>query len=236
MKKRIGFTLAEVLITLGVIGVVSAITMPILIQNHQKHEMVERLKTAYSIIYQAIKMSEIDNDVVQNWELTDSIAEDEDIKAYAEKYIKPYLKNVKECNGSFDRCFSDNYYYLNRQNIGSTRTGYNLILNNGIAVRIHPSKEFNITSFTVDLNGKQKPNTYGKDVFIFVLKHGEYDNWGLGIDQKIGTLTFQGQGNTATTLKNAGNIGCNKNASNAGVLCGAWIMQNNWQIPDDYPW
>ena len=37
MKK--GFTLAEVLITLGIIGVVAAMTMPTLIQNHQKRSL-----------------------------------------------------------------------------------------------------------------------------------------------------------------------------------------------------
>ena len=47
MKKA--FTLAEVLITLGVIGVVSAITMPTLIQNQQEKVLINQLKVANSM-------------------------------------------------------------------------------------------------------------------------------------------------------------------------------------------
>ena len=50
--KKFGFTLAEVLITLGVIGVVAAITLPILTKNYQKHVWVNQLKANYSIINQ----------------------------------------------------------------------------------------------------------------------------------------------------------------------------------------
>lgn len=45
MKIR-AFTLAEVLITLGVIGVVAAMTLPTLIQNYQEQEYVNKLKKA----------------------------------------------------------------------------------------------------------------------------------------------------------------------------------------------
>ena len=47
------FTLAEILITLGVIGIVAAITMPTLIQNHKKKVAVTQLKATYSILSQA---------------------------------------------------------------------------------------------------------------------------------------------------------------------------------------
>lgn len=47
MKKA--FTLAEVLITLGIIGVVASMTMPSLISKYQERVFVERLKQTYSI-------------------------------------------------------------------------------------------------------------------------------------------------------------------------------------------
>ena len=47
MNKK-GFTLAEVLITFGIIGVVAAITMPMLITHYQKQATVNQLKKAYS--------------------------------------------------------------------------------------------------------------------------------------------------------------------------------------------
>jgi prepilin-type N-terminal cleavage/methylation domain-containing protein len=54
-NKKAAFTLAEVLITLGIIGVVAAITLPTLIQNHQKKTNVEGLKTGISILSQGFR-------------------------------------------------------------------------------------------------------------------------------------------------------------------------------------
>ncbi len=48
-KNRFGFTLAEVLITLGIIGVVAAMTIPVMISSYNKHITETRLKN--SILY-----------------------------------------------------------------------------------------------------------------------------------------------------------------------------------------
>lgn len=69
--KYLAFTLAEVLITLGIIGVVAAMTIPTLISKTQKKEAVTRLKGAYSQIAQAIRMSEADNGDISNWDFSD---------------------------------------------------------------------------------------------------------------------------------------------------------------------
>lgn len=80
-----GFTLAEVLVTLGIIGVVAALTIPAVITNYQKQETLSRLKKAYSIVQQAIKLSEVENESVANW--------DNNLNGHAffEKYIKKAL-------------------------------------------------------------------------------------------------------------------------------------------------
>ena len=57
-KTKAAFTLAEVLITLGIIGVVAALTLPNLIANYQNKVLAARAKKAYSSISQAIKMAE----------------------------------------------------------------------------------------------------------------------------------------------------------------------------------
>ena len=44
VKMQIAFTLSEVLITLGIIGIVAAMTLPALIGNYQKHVTVNKLK------------------------------------------------------------------------------------------------------------------------------------------------------------------------------------------------
>lgn len=60
IKHKIGFTLAEVLITLGIIGVVAALTIPTLMANHRKNVVETRLAKFYSTMNQAIHMAEAD--------------------------------------------------------------------------------------------------------------------------------------------------------------------------------
>lgn len=55
MYKKSAFTLAEVLITLGIIGVVAAMTIPTLLAKYQEKQTVTKLKQTYSILSQAIR-------------------------------------------------------------------------------------------------------------------------------------------------------------------------------------
>ena len=61
-RKRCAFTLAEVLITLGVIGVVAAMTLPSLIADYKEKELVTRAKRSYSVIMNAINAYNADNE------------------------------------------------------------------------------------------------------------------------------------------------------------------------------
>jgi prepilin-type N-terminal cleavage/methylation domain-containing protein len=62
-----GFTLAEVLITLGIIGVVAALTMPALISNHRKNVTLTKLKKVYSVMNQAYGLAVVENGDFENW-------------------------------------------------------------------------------------------------------------------------------------------------------------------------
>ncbi len=92
MKKA--FTLAEILVTIGIIGVVAALTMPSLIQNYKKKEYSTRLKRFYSTMSQAIKLSEIDNDNITNWDYSLNVDKEltEPTEKFLKKYILPYIK------------------------------------------------------------------------------------------------------------------------------------------------
>ena len=60
-KNKLAFTLAEVLITLGIIGIVAALTLPVLIQVNKNKEVETKLKKIYSVLY-VISMIYIRND------------------------------------------------------------------------------------------------------------------------------------------------------------------------------
>ena len=66
-KKKAAFTLAEVLITLGIIGIVAAMTLPTLIANYQKKVVETRLISFYSKINQAYRMSYAENGDTADW-------------------------------------------------------------------------------------------------------------------------------------------------------------------------
>ena len=86
-----GFTLADVLVTLGIIGVVSAMTVPSLMQNHQRKTYVTQLHKVYNEFSQAAVQYQTDNNAVNLKEagLID--------KASADKFIEKYFKIVQKC-------------------------------------------------------------------------------------------------------------------------------------------
>ena len=67
------FTLAEVLITLGIIGIVAAMTIPSLVQDYREKAQVTRVKKFYSVFSQAYTMALQDNGPFDTWGLSDSV-------------------------------------------------------------------------------------------------------------------------------------------------------------------
>ena len=181
MKK--GFTLAEILITLVIIGVIGALTVPALIQNTQKQEYVSALKKAYSTLSQAAQMIITEEGSPQcstgGWACSSE-------SIY--NMFRKYLNNVKECGssgGCFEQLQNSGYKWL--KGGGSTNT-WNLSVNDyrtlitadGSQILFtHKSDDCSLIDtgsngmcarITVDINGAKGPNIIGRDVFYFVLK------------------------------------------------------------------
>ena len=76
------------LITLGIIGVVAALTIPILIQNYKKREVETSLKKIYTTVNQAIKKAELDYGDYHTWESGPNGT------GAIEKYFIPYLNVI----------------------------------------------------------------------------------------------------------------------------------------------
>lgn len=56
-KEKLAFTLAETLITLGIIGIVATLTLPTLITNYKRKQLQTQFNSTYAIINQALKLT-----------------------------------------------------------------------------------------------------------------------------------------------------------------------------------
>jgi len=165
-SRKIAFTLAEVLITLGIIGVVAAMTMPTLINNYQKKAAVTAAKKAYSTLGQAY--TQLINDNGEGLSVC-TINNSECLG----KLFAPYLKALNG-NGKLytpytekaEGCWEDN-------DIGmSTETHYCFSAVDGISYDF--DMEFQETNMRqaiiyVDINGLKRPNKFGRDRFVFTI-------------------------------------------------------------------
>ncbi len=214
------FTLAEVLITLAIIGVVAALTIPTVVIKYQKQETVTKLKKFYNQMMQAINISQTENAYISTWDFgtgTDASATQD----FLDQYLYPHLKIAKNC-GTSKGCFTPAAYLLNGQS--STLDGLNFIktvFGDGSAVSVYKSTQDSLI-FYFDTNGLKKPNTRGKDIFEFKLSK----------TPSRGMYFYPtGFENTRIQLINSG---CNK--MHEGFHCAALIMKDGWEIKEDYPW
>lgn len=219
MKK--GFTLAEVLITLGIIGVVAALTMPTLIKKYQQMVLVNRLKAAYSTINNALEFAKADYGTdINSWDI---VCETErDCSDYfAEKYLIPYIKIVKD----------DGYDTLQCKKTRSTTyelTGRILELSNGTMLLARTTVENGLNRhFIYIFTGKEK--LLGKDLFAVVLG----GSTGTLNMNKNKFLPYGYVTPVTDTMIERLSANCNETTRN---YCFAKIVYNNWKIPDDYPW
>ena len=228
MKKA--FTLSEVLITLGIIGVVAALTMPSLITNHQKKQTVVQLRKVYSELQNVIKLSEIDNDPMSEWDFPqkNTYEDPEGIKQFIEKYYLPYFKSAKLVK----RSQTNGYSPIPAIN---TNFSYYIILNNGVILAFYPCIKNDYIWLFVDLNGMKGPNRAGRDVFVF----DAYKFDRIGADRyKLRFWSKRFNENDVQDLINHSEYGCRKGNTNQlkNFYCGRLIELNNWEIPANYPW
>ena len=182
--KRKAFTLAEVLITLGIIGIVAAMTLPTLItQNHNK-ALETALKKNYTVLLQALEMYQAKNG--------EPLRADEIIKsgAYSSGFknkLKPYLNVMYDCGTDGRKypkvCIPYDYNPDNEANFSNYKTysgerlrslglfdDGQIVLQDGTIMLFENPNGGILKLITVDINGRNKnPNRWGEDLFTFQL-------------------------------------------------------------------
>ncbi len=230
LRKR-AFTLAEVLITLGIIGVVAALTIPTLVQSYKKSVVETRLAKFYSMMNQAIRLSEVENGEFKTWDKlgADCKLDEEtgkciegtiDALNWYNKYLKDYLRVVKvdtlrDSGGSVKPVL----YFSDGTVLTFTKYGAEFFMNASDYEYCNEFDEEHTQPNFVDCRARK--------FFTFMFYQDDlhsaldvYNDLNHSEEQKI-----------ANCNKTGGPNGIGK-----GAYCTYLIKKNGWKIPKDYPW
>lgn len=204
------FTLAEVLVTLGIIGIVAAMTMPALIANHQKKATAVKLARFYTIMSQAVLRWQSDDGIIP-----DDFSFEETSGTYIEKWyrdtIGKYIQTVslKSTNSTFSAAFNDG-------------SGFDAYIS-GQILHIFYCTEYKYCRQT------KEGNFDGRTGFLFGIYKGKFI-----------TSNPENQTQTREKLLDLCKYGNSDNAevSSKGRrhACTRLIQIDGWEIKKDYPW
>jgi len=162
---KAAFTLAEVLITLGIIGVVAALTLPTLVQNYEEKVTVTKMKKMYNVLSNAytLYLSE-DNPKI-------NVQYNEEGAITIANIFLPYLKIARDCGTGDGTSCIYNGFYTNKNNSTAANYSndskyYKLVLSDGATIWFRAASP-NIGIIQYDVNGKNPPNKWGYDLFEF---------------------------------------------------------------------
>ncbi|MBR1754183.1 type II secretion system protein, partial [bacterium] len=235
-----GFTLAEVLITLGIIGVVATLTIPTLIQNNTKKVTATKVHKVFSNLNNAIKLSESINGPMKDWSMAsytnENLGNEESILNDTEKiletYIVPYFKLTKCGTGNF----VNNSELLKKCGPPVSSVGATYSLPDGTAISFVAKNGKFYALLTINFHDNINDYVSGRDWFYFTGKDGKIlpYGWSDGISREaLLTNGVEYDGET---------IACNVNPSGSlfGDLnrygCTALLMLDSWEFKNDYPW
>ena len=219
-NRKVAFTLAEVLITLGIIGVVAAMTLPALIQNYKKQVVETRMKKFYSNINQAIQFSENDNGDKKYWTPAN-------VDEFWDKYLKNYLKYTKVRDIEFVRprkiiYFADgsgtiiDIYYTqdSNGNILSKTTGGHFIF----------CPEIKYCNWYAEYGDA---DIMGSKVFSFGFwPNTEGNLWKYHYNKGVEPYKYNWNGDINDLVRRC---------KNETQYCTSVIQFNDWKVPDNYP-
>lgn len=242
LVKKLAFTLAELLISLSIVGIIAELTIPMLISSVQKTTYETSAKVTFAKVnYVLVKMAS-DMGCVGDLKCTGLFTGDTNSSNLGSA-IDDYFKVVKNCgNATTGSCFTTVAPNFDRTgtatNYGADGTAYKFITTDGINYYIFNNNN-NCTNFStnksghltqrcgfilVDTNGSKLPNAMGRDVFKFWISNGKGPMLypAGGIDDNNG-------GADSWWNATSGTRGCGNN-TNAGDVCAGRLFENGWKM------
>ena len=170
MKRFFAFTLAETLIVMGIIGIVSALTLPNLNASTGEKEKVAKVKKIYQNLTDAFDRAQAVYGPFDEWFTSNTFGEAEHTRCF--ERITEFMKVSKTCNNNDAKnCSSTgNIKGLNEMGAGYGINDYypTAILADGTTISIMEG----LIGILVDIDGKNKGNfKMGVDVFDFKISN-----------------------------------------------------------------
>lgn len=246
-KLKFGFTLAEILITLGIIGIIAAITIPVIVNNYTKVQYVSGLKKAYTSIQTALKQYIVDQGV-DNLSQT-NLFNTSDPQYFVNVFIKKYFNVVEGsvCLPGDGSCVIEGTYLNNSTSSVNYEFGngeksnssyYVFCTIDGICFGITLNAKTNCNphstgimkgdcgSLYLDVNGAKPPNKLGRDYFWMI----KIDPWGNLFPVYSEPYSIYVSGNSDSIWQNDTGLcgGSNPSANTTGHSCTARIIDKGW--------
>lgn len=226
LKNKKAFTLAEVLITLGVIGVVSAMTIPTIFSNYRKRQLETRIKADFSIIQQTLRFAEDDG---ISFDMAIHDGSTASMKEWFDSFMAPHLKVEQIC---YDRPGCWHKMGIVKSLTGKAPKYEN---NNGIGGNIITFKIANGTFFNIDGNTAEDMASFGLDTtsdgltFYFDANGSSKPNR-VGIDIYI--MVWSSQGLVPAGYNRTPQEVRNNCLHGDGYFCLQHVISNGWEIAD----
>ncbi len=196
-KKMSAFTLTEVLITVAIIGIVAALTVPNVVKSYQKQFFETSVKKVYVDLQQNLTILQAENyrkkglskSILNRGKVKEGDENNKTVEDTAGKFLKQYYKINKDCGLEGSACFTEEYYNIKGDNKArfTCSEGYSITLPSGVAMCLVPSRIETKTeekctgmvciqervdqefpaTVTIDINGSDEPNVGGRDMFTF---------------------------------------------------------------------
>lgn len=209
MKK--GFTLSELLIALAIVGIIATLTVPVLIGNVHDRIYANQVKNMVATLEELAQDELISN---KTRDLSNT-----DFGDVAKLLSDDHFSIAKSCSPSnLSDCWGSGSYKNIAKTTISIPSANTVILKNGVIMSydLESNEDKTTGKFVIDINGTDKPNIAGRDLFAFyitpkgkIIDIGDLQNEEVSLEDKISKCTSE---------------------TNAQYWCYGALVSNGWEV------